>query len=175
MVIVEGIDGTGKTSIVTELKNRGLKNVSYNYDKKTQSFATKYFNIDLDTVKEGVSDRSFISEVAKGNLVRGICRLSDDEYEKLLEYYGSFGTIIIYLKANKDVLLERRKDDFDDFKMISELYDAIDSRYDEVINIAKKYIKVYTFNTSKTTVNEIMAQIDNLIFKASSKDSSEVR
>lgn len=162
MIIVEGLDGTGKTSIVNELKKRGFKNVTYNYDKNTQSFATKYFNINLDTVKNGVSDRSFISEVAKGALVRGICRLSDDEYEKLLDYYSTFGTKIIYLKADKNILLKRRKDDLEDLQMITKLYEVVNKKYDEVMEIAKKYLPVYEFDTSKTTVSEIIKKIENL-------------
>ena len=36
MIIVEGIDGVGKTSVVKALKNRGLCDVKYNYDKQTR-------------------------------------------------------------------------------------------------------------------------------------------
>ena len=175
MIIVEGLDGTGKTSVVSELKKMGLNDVTYNYDKATQSFATKYFNIDLYTAKNGVSDRSFTSEMAKGILVRGLCRLTDDEYEKLLKYYGSFGTKIIYLKADKNVLLDRRKFDPDDFKMISELYDAVNARYDEVMALARKYLSVYTFDTSKTTITDIMKQIEKLNIIRNSPQEEDYR
>ena len=156
MIIVEGLDGTGKTTLVTQLKALGFNNVTYNYDKNTQSFATKYFNIDLSTVEKGVSDRSFISEVAKGLIVRGICRLSDTDYEKLLQYYSTFNTKIIYLKAPNLTLLERRKDDPEDLLMLQEHFESVDVRYDEVITIAKKYLSVYEFNTSKISTDEII-------------------
>ncbi len=159
MIIVEGIDGTGKTTLVTQLKELGLNNVSYDYDKNTQSFATKYFNINLSTTKKGVSDRSFISEVAKGNIVRGLCRLSDDDYEKLLHYYSTFNTKVIYLKADKKTLLERRKDDPEDLEMLQKHFEAINIRYDEVIEIAKKYLDVYEFNTTKTSTDKIITKL----------------
>ena len=156
MIIVEGIDGVGKTTLVKLLKEKyGFKDVSYKYTS-ADGFAKKYFHIYLDTVDNGISDRSFISEVAKGDIVRGLCRLSNKDYEKLLDYYSSFGTIIIYLKADKSTLLERRKDDLADFEMISNLYDDIDAKYDEVMQIARQYIPVYEFDTTSTTVEEII-------------------
>lgn len=161
MIIVEGIDGTGKTTLVTALKNLGLNNVNYNYNKETQSFATKYFNIDLSTVKNGVSDRSFISEVAKGDIVRGICRLSNEDYEKLLKYYSTFNTKVVYLKADKRTLIKRRIDDPKDLEMLREYYYDIDARYDEVINIARKYLDVYEFNTAKVSTIEIVNALIN--------------
>lgn len=162
MVIVEGIDGAGKTSLVNLLKKDGFKDVKYIYDKSKDSFATKYFNIDLSTVRDGVSDRSFISEIAKGILVRGCCRLSDEQFEELLKYYGSLGTIIIYLKAKKEVLLERRKDDIEDYNMISNLYDEIIESYDKAMNRAKKYMKVYEIDTSTLTQEKLLKAINDM-------------
>ena len=162
MIIVEGIDGTGKTTLVEHLKkHHNLNDVSYKY-KSSEGFAKKYFSINLNTVKNGISDRSFISEVAKGDIVRGICRLSDEDYNSLLNYYSSFGTIVIYLKADKDILLQRRKDDLEDFKMITNLYDDINNRYDEVMEIARKYLPVYEFSTNSTTVDDIINELQNL-------------
>ena len=155
MIIVEGIDGTGKTTLVEHLKkHHNFNDVSYKY-KSSEGFAKKYFSINLNTVKNGISDRSFISEVAKGDIVRGICRLSDEDYNSLLNYYSSFGTIVIYLKADKDILLQRRKNDLEDFKMIT-------NRYDEVMEIARKYLPVYEFSTNSTTVDDIINELQNL-------------
>ena len=157
MIIVEGIDGVGKTTLVNHLKDfYGLNDVKFKY-KSSAGFAKKYFNINLDTVEKGISDRSFISEIAKGDIVRGICRLSDEDYEKLLSYYSSFNTVVVYLKADKATLLERRKDDKDDFEMITNLYEDINAKYDEAIEIAKKYLPVYEFSTNSTSVSEIIS------------------
>ena len=162
MIIVEGIDGTGKTTLVEHLKKyHNFNDVSYKY-KSSEGFAKKYFSINLNTVENGISDRSFISEVAKGDIVRGICRLSDEDYNSLLNYYSSFGTIVIYLKADKDILLQRRKDDLKDFEMITNLYDDINNRYDEVMEIAKKYLPVYEFSTNSTTVDDIINELQDL-------------
>lgn len=38
MIIVEGIDGGGKTSVVSSLKKRGYNDVKYDYDKNVHSF-----------------------------------------------------------------------------------------------------------------------------------------
>lgn len=161
MIIVEGLDGVGKTTLVTQLKNfYKLNDVNFKY-KSSDGFAKKYFSINLDTVEKGVSDRSFISEIAKGDLVRGICRLSDEDYKKLLSYYASFNTVVVYLKADKDILLERRKNDKDDFEMITNLYEDINAKYDEAIEVAKKYLPVYEFSTNSTSVSEIISSLQN--------------
>ncbi len=175
MIIVEGIDGTGKTTLVGELKKLGMTIPNYNYDKNTQSFATKYFNIILKTGNEYCSDRSFISEVAKGEIVRGLCRLPYDDYERLLAYYASFGTKVVYLKADKETLLQRRKDDPEDLEMLENHFEAIDKRYDEVMLTAKKYLPVYEFDTAVNNPDQILEQLKNLGTLSFNSESSEDR
>ncbi len=171
MIIVEGIDGVGKTSVVSEFKNRGYNTPSYNYDKNVHSFMDKYFNIDLTNIENCVSDRSFTSEAAKGILVRGFSRLSDEEYLKLLKFYGSLNTKIIYLKADKNTLLSRRRNDPKDFEMISTLYDAIDRRYDEIMHLASKYLDVFTITTSNKLVYDLLLEIENIgLLKSNTND-----
>lgn len=159
MIIVEGLDGTGKTSLVAEFKKLGFNDVSYDYDKSTQSFATKYKNIILETAVNGVSDRSFISEVAKGNIVRGVSRLSDEEYEDLLSYYSSFGTLVIYLRADKKTLLKRRENNPNDLEMLTKHFEAVDKRYDEVLSVARRYLPVYEIDTAQTTISQVLDQL----------------
>lgn len=53
-------------------------------------------------------DKSFISEMVYGPIIRNKCKLSLEDYTKLLIAYKNVGTKIIYLTAPKDVLLKRR-------------------------------------------------------------------
>lgn len=53
-----------------------------------------------------VLDRSFISEMVYGPVIRNKCKLSIEDYTKLLIAYKNTGAKIIYLTAPKEVLLK---------------------------------------------------------------------
>lgn len=93
MIIVEGIDGTGKTSVVLELKKLGMNTVFYDYDPITQDINSKYRNIDIASAKNGASDHSFISEITYGSVVRNHSRLTLDEYKSLVKRIFGIRTI----------------------------------------------------------------------------------
>jgi len=154
MLIVEGIDGTGKTSIVSRLKDFGMNTVFYDYDPLAYDLIKKYKNINI--VKNGVSDRSFISELTYGNVVRGHSRLTEDDYKILLDFYASLGTDVIYLKANLRTLLERRQDDQADLELLYKFFEPLAESYDKAIQIAKQYLPVHEYDTADTTVDKIL-------------------
>jgi hypothetical protein len=83
----------------------GLSTVFYDYDPITQDIVSKYRNIDIVSAKNGASDRSFISEITYGSVVRGHSRLTLDDYKGQLNFYASIGTSIIYLQADIETLL----------------------------------------------------------------------
>lgn len=159
MIIVEGIDGTGKTSVVLELKNLGMNTVFYDYDPITQDINSKYRSIDIASAENGASDRSFISEITYGSVVRNHSRLTLDEYKSLLSFYASFGTIIIYLKADIETLLERRQNDPQDIELLQHYYVPLEESYEYAMAIARQYIPVFEFNTAEQSIDEILRTV----------------
>lgn len=156
MIIVEGIDGTGKTVLVSKLKELGFNTVFYDYDPITQDLISKYRNINLVSAKSGVSDRSFISELTYGTILRGYSRLTLANYKSLLSFYASIGTNIVYLKADLETLLERRKDNPYDFEVLYRYFTPLNKIYDKMMNMAQEYISVIEFNTAKMSQEEIL-------------------
>lgn len=67
---------------------------------------SKYMKVLLSDNTELVLDRSFISEMVYGPVIRNKCKLSIEDYTKLLIAYKNTGAKIIYLTAPKEVLLK---------------------------------------------------------------------
>ena len=91
MLIIEGIDGVGKTTLVEYLQNCGMKKFHFDYDSKNMDLFSKYMKVLSVNDKELVLDRSFISEMVYGPVIRKICKLSFDDYTNLLIAYKNKG------------------------------------------------------------------------------------
>ena len=78
MIILEGIDGTGKTAIANFLENKGMKKFHYDYDPSNCDLESKYLKPILNYNDNYIMDRSFISELVYGPVIRknykGICK-----------------------------------------------------------------------------------------------------
>ena len=65
MIIIEGLDGVGKSTVVERLKIFGFINLHYDYDSSNSDLTQKYLSVlnynDLDNY---IADRSFFSEMA---------------------------------------------------------------------------------------------------------------
>ena len=117
MLIIEGIDGVGKTTLVEYLQSYGMKKYHFDYDSKNMDLLSKYMKV-LSSDDTGlVLDRSFISEMVYGPVIRNKCKLSIEDYTKLLMAYKNTGAKIIYLTAPKEVLLKRRNDEQSDYEV----------------------------------------------------------
>jgi thymidylate kinase len=165
MIIVEGIDGTGKSSLVDFLVAKGFARYHFDYDRQTEDIFSKYANLlsineDLDRT---VLDRSFISEMVYGPTVRGFCRLSKKEYIQLLNNYSDSGCILVYLQAPKQTLLNRRINDESDIAVITDYYDQLSAGYQANIDIAKKYLRTMVIDTDEVACKDIGRRLMDFI------------
>lgn len=166
MIIIEGIDGTGKSSLADDLEKEGFHKYHLSYDEKNEQ---GYWSVLDKEPKRLVLDRSFISELVYGPILRNFCRINKQETKNIIEQYKKSGTKIIYLKSSKSTLLERRKSDKEDTEMLQEYFEELDYRYDKVIRCIGQYLPSQTINTSITnkeqTVRIAMKFIDNEILR----------
>ena len=165
MIIIEGLDGVGKSTIVEKLKEYGFTNLHYDYDKSSNDLLAKYTSVlkyqNLDNL---IADRSFFSEMVYGSVLRGGSRISDDQFVELLKLYSNIGTKVIYLSSDKDILLKRRQDDEKDFTMLSDYYDTLNEQYKKIMGLSARYLPVLHIDTSRKNVEQTFKQCKDFVF-----------
>jgi thymidylate kinase len=154
MIIIEGIDGTGKTTLADEMKKFGFHVQHSGYDNGIGLFKKFRDLLDSTEINCIVLDRSFITEVVYGSVIRNYSRINDKQFIQLLKYYSNKETILIYLFAEQNILLRRRGEKIIDKVRIYDYYDKIMKKYYEVINVVKNYFPVFEFNTGEKSIND---------------------
>lgn len=157
MIIIEGLDGTGKTTLANDLLNKNY--ILINNNLTSESHYDKYVNIIKTSDINSVSDRSFISEMVYGKILSGTTKLSEEEFINLVKLYSEYETKIIYLYASKKILLERRKNDFKDSKVIFHLYQELMDEFERRLDYISAYIDVFSINTGKKNCKQALAKI----------------
>ena len=157
MIIIEGLDGTGKTTLANDLLNKNY--ILINNNLISESHYDKYVNIIKTSDINSVSDRSFISEMVYGKVLSGTTKLSEEEFINLVKLYSEYETKIIYLYASKKILLERRKNDFKDSKVIFHLYQELMDEFERRLDYISAYIDVFSINTGEKNCKQALAKI----------------
>lgn len=157
MIIIEGLDGTGKTTLANYLLNKNY--ILINNNLTSESHYDKYVNIIKTSDINSVSDRSFISEMVYGKVLSGTTKLSEEEFINLVKLYSEYETKIVYLYASKKILLERRKDDFKDSKVIFHLYQELMDEFERRLDYISAYIDVFSINTGEKNCKQALAKI----------------
>lgn len=165
MLIIEGIDGVGKTTIVEYLcKEEGFKKCHFDYDIKNLNLKEKYLKVlTFESLENLVLDRSFISEMVYGPVIRNKCKLTFNEYIDLLKEYKKCGAKIIYLTAPKQVLLNRRIYDSEDYIMINKYYEELDKHYEKIMNISQDYTEITKYDTFLNNEIDVQEKVRKLI------------
>jgi len=158
MLIIEGIDGVGKTTLSNQLENDGFIKYHFDYDEETDDLFEKYNNVllkNINDLNKMVFDRSFISEMVYGPVLRGKSRLSEDEFKNLLISYHEQGCKIVFMTASKETLLSRREDDSNDLLIINEYYEQQNDQYRKVMELSKTYIEMIMLDTNDIPIESM--------------------
>ena len=165
MIIVEGIDGVGKTTLVDYIVEQGLEKHHFDYDEKNMDLYKKYMRVLNSSNLNKVLDRSFISEMVYGPVIRGKSKLELEQFKRLLLEYKKSRTSIIYLTAPKEILLKRREKDLTDIEMIQKFYDKLNLQYDKVMSYSMDFIDVLKLDTSLNSSEEVQRKVKRRILK----------
>lgn len=148
MIIIEGLDGTGKTTLKEGLLSNGFRSYHFDYDIVTTNIFDKYCKIISGSDKQTVLDRSFISEMVYGNVIRKHSRISYSQLDELACQCAKQGSIIVYLYAPQNVLLSRRLRDIHDTKMLEDYYDKLCEEYVLLMQRLSHYLPVLWLDTT---------------------------
>lgn len=138
-LIVEGIDGAGKTTLIERLVRLGYDVIVNNYDPIHDPKA-KYLTMISDG-QRAILDRSFISEYVYGSVIRGRSRLARPDLEELFTACREAEVAIIFIDAADDVLRSRRRDTEDAHAVLGQA-PQLRAAYEECLSLAEDVIPV---------------------------------
>ncbi len=135
IIILEGPDGSGKTTLAEKLSRQTAWPVVHRSFPKTDEEKANMMQFYKDTIKLGknfIFDRCWYSEMAYGPTMRDKSVISYPEMYELEKMLAKRGAILIYCTDKPDVLWRRctkRGEDYvqhqADFVDICEAYDEI--------------------------------------------------
>ena len=161
MIILEGIDGAGKTTIceyINSFNGNEIHHLRFE-EKYAKTFLDLIFNLKDDTIL----DRSYITELVYGPIVRNFSKISDSEAEIILEKLAKLNVKLIYLKASKDDLLKRKCEIQEDYDLIFNYYESLTESYDKIINVVSSKIETHTIDTSKNDIESVKVLVKRII------------
>lgn len=161
MIIVEGIDGTGKSTVCKYLESvEGKKIHHLQYSEKTsEGFLNLIANLPIDIVL----DRSFISELVYGPILRQYSRIDIDQTKIIVDELHKKDARIIYLKSQKEDLLKRRINNEEDYNLILNYYELLNESYNQTIKKISEELETYTINTSENNIENVKILVKGII------------
>lgn len=161
MIILEGIDGVGKSTICEYLSSTEGKEIHHlQYSEKN---AISFLNLIRSLNNNTVLDRSFITELACGPVLRCGSKISKDEAQIILDELSKTDTTVIYLRALKKDLLKRRSNDEEDYNLILNYYESLNESYDKIITAVSKKLETHTINTSVNNIETVKALVKAIV------------
>ena len=135
IIIIEGADGSGKTTLANLLSKQTGYPVVHRSQPKTEEEKQQMRQMYVDTINTGrnmIFDRCWYSEMAYGPVMRDTSVISYPEMYLLEEKLAKHGAIIIYCTDDPKTLWRRATKrgedyitDFDTFESICANFDAI--------------------------------------------------
>lgn len=143
-IVLEGVDGTGKSTASELLTIHGYKSAHAPYSEEGgifERYQRQIGSIRLPTVL----DRCFVSEYVYGRVRRGYTRLTLDECLTLLAMLAARGFVVVHLEEGGDLLAQRRTEFESDLDEIRRLRDE----YRTFFDAARRVIPVFPLQLSQ--------------------------
>ena len=120
----------------------------FDYDTITDNIFHKYIRTIDASNDQSIFDRSFISEIVYGNVIRQYSRISYNQLEDLIHRCAEKNAIIVYLYAPQSVLLFRKRYDGNDTKLLQNYYDKLCEQYELLLQQLSQYVPVLRLNAT---------------------------
>lgn len=162
ILVIEGTEGVGKTTLVQKLNAIGYLSKHFDYDKKALDVRQKYLSIyraASESSDNYVFDRSFMSEDVYGPVMRGGSRLSDSGVLEILSFLNSIQSKIIVMTANDEALQSRVKlrNEEDEFAFEDIL--KLNRKYQEVARRYSQFCDVVELDTSYLSAEQVFQSV----------------
>ncbi|MBS1596097.1 MAG: hypothetical protein JST90_17425 [Bacteroidetes bacterium] len=153
-VIIEGVDGVGKSTLGKRLKEMGFTYKHFEYNREATDLYAIYKDFLLANNNKKIAfDRSFISEYVYGHALRGSSRISKEQLLELISLGGD--TKVIIMTDTKENILSREIEP-QDIKMITENYEVLNDGFLDLYNDLKE-----TIDISIASFDEVRYQLEN--------------
>lgn len=151
-IIIDGCDGTGKTTVTEKLANElgcNIIRLTYNGDRSVMAYHQ------LMSINNVVHDRSFISEIIYPKYFRRSSRL-ESGCENYLQYFAEYiGIKSFILTASPETIQKRIKEREDDYIKDIALFESINQDY---LNYAREH-NIPVIDTTNKTIDEIVKEV----------------
>lgn len=148
LLILEGVDGAGKSTLASELEKEGYKIVHRLYNPDYADFSQAYEDLLLEISEPTVLDRSFISEIVYGQVLRQHSRLSLEALSYLLKIASMKMGKVLYCYAPSEVIRSRLKEpDNEHENVLRHLAQLIDA-YKHLMKQISQQIPIIYIDTS---------------------------
>ena len=156
-IIVEGCDGTGKTTLVNKLIEKyNIKNYVHTTKDDPNTFSFYSESLDRDDI---IFDRHFIGEMIYPSIFNRQGNLTRRNFERLLYKAYMLGYKIFILFSDSETIKQRLSDN--EHKEVIENVDKINGRF---IKIAREY-GIQLINTSEDSFEFICEAVEGFVGK----------
>ena len=136
--IIEGPDGSGKTTLANTLSRQTGYNIIHRVQPKTEEDKRNMMDEYLSIIKSGknaIFDRCWYSEMAYGPIMRDASVISYPEMYRLEELLARNGAIIIYCTDNEAKLWKRCQRRGEDYITDYETFKKICDAFNQIMNV----------------------------------------
>lgn len=151
-IMIDGCDGTGKTTVAEKLANElgcNIIRLTYNGDRSIMAYHQ------LMSIDNVVHDRSFISEIIYPKYFNRSSRL-EPNCENYLQYLSEYiGIKSFILTASPETIQKRIRERGDDYIKDIALFESINQDY---LDYARKH-NIPVIDTTDKTIDEIVKEV----------------
>ena len=138
LIIIDGPDGSGKTTLAKRLADiTGYEYFHFSYpktDAEKEVMVQKYKDF-IKNHPNAILDRSWYSEIVYGLVVRGKSCVSPEDMKDLELLTHRYGALIIYCTDKPEVLWQRATKRGEDYITDYETFIAICEVFDDILGV----------------------------------------
>lgn len=161
MFIIEGCDGTFKTTVANKLSKKlkipVVKGSSFELATGTNKQLYEHFKT-LSKIRNVIFDRYIYSNRVYATLFPKYTILTNEQRSHIEDIIRNHAAII-YLKANPDIIIERIRIRGDKFINESQIDDILNMYNKAISDAILNKMKVFTYDTNKLSSDEIVKEI----------------